>query len=563
MGQGLTALPPQTNLYVATFDGSRGAVYRLPLNSNPDQLRAAIANATPATPAIRAEILFDVASESVMALQVLPPLAGRTVDGQPFCDTRECLAIGTRRAAGQDGRTLLIDPQSLRAVNLAFGGPVRDFATVGNGVRLFGILDEEKCGSTACGGAVAVDTLTAVGASGFPLTQDFSGSRCCPSTRRLAADGHRAGAGRADRQSLETFDGGTARAGPRDPAIRRARCRLDVERRTDLLRRSSPRRPSTTTRGAPPSRWHAAGPGTLEDGGLSYVGPTEASWASWARASLRRRSPRPTDGSGLTEPWRITTIANPDGGTTAPDGGVSAPYVIDVSDGYLQSQTLVVIFEGQLPGSSTCPPRPPTGRRCRSPPAGPRARAAGDRAVFLIDQVVCGEGRVTAVGADQLSVDAVPVECADRTAFSVRASGDKPYVLAADLEGYLGRAAVGETLTYTRRYQVVPPGWSGVRPALQLTVGDTVPPVTGAYWAFTIDSGLVPYRMTFDATDCASPYLPSRVALAQLPTLTDKGSLAYPWEVLASSPRATPCSRCPSRAPWPARSRLDGFQCWR
>jgi hypothetical protein len=566
MGQGLTTLPPQTNLYVATFDGSRGAVYRVPLLSDPAQLRAAIANATPTNPAIRAEILFDVASESVMALQVMPPLAGRTVDGQPFCDTRECLAIATRRAAGQEGRTLLIDPQSLRAVPLDFGGPVRDFATIGNGVRLFGILDEEKCGSSSCGGAVAVDTLTAVGTAGFPRALDFSGQPMLPiSTGDSLPTGIALAQGAQIRQTYESYDAGT-----RELSL--------VSQGYDLLGVVSSSNGELSffdALAAAPIDYDARRttissatlqiPGTLDDGGLSYTGEDGGFLGFLGKGVLTETIPVVDDGGVLTEPWRIAAVANPDGGTTAPDGGESAPFVLDVSDGYFASQTLVVIFEGQLPGLVNQPTTMTDGTILPVASGYASRAAVGDRAVFLLsDLSVCGEARITVVGDASLTVDAVPSTCGARTAFSVRASGDKPYVVAADLEGYLGRGAVGDTLTYTRRYAAIPPGWSGVRPALRVTIGDSLLPITGAYWAFVIDGGLVPYRMAFDATNCASPYLPSRVILAQLPTLTDKGSLTYPWEAAGIFPSGNSVFEVPLSGTLAGRVTTgDGFFCYR
>lgn len=558
MGHGLTTLPEKTDLYVATFDGSRGAVYRVPLLSSPAKLREAIASATPVNPAIKAEVLFDVASEAVMALQVLPPLPGRTVDGQAFCDVRECLAVATRRAAGQEGRTLLVDPQSLRAVPLDFPGPVRDFATIPNGVRLFGILDEEKCGSTSCGGALAVDTLTAVGAAGFPRALDFSGQPMLPlATGDSLPTGIALAQNAVLRQTLETYDGGTRDFGlalqgyPVLGVVSSSNGEIAFFDGLAAAPIDYDARRTTITKGT------LFVPGTLEDGGLSFTGSDGGFLGFQGAGVLSETIPIAEDGGSLTAPYRVATVANP-------DGGADAPYVLEVADGYFSSQSLVVIYEGQIPGLVNLPTTAADGTTLPVPSGQASRAAVGDRAIFFVSGVVCGEGRVTAVGPSELTVDAVPSSCDGRDAFSIRAAGSQPYLVAADVDGYVGRAAQGETLVYTRRYAFMPLGFDGVRPALRLTIGESLPLVSGAYWSFVLDGGLVPYRVTFDATNCASPYLPAKVSIARVPTLTETGALTWPWEVAGIFPSGNSVFEQPLSTALAGKVTTgDGFRCWR
>ncbi|MEW5743176.1 MAG: hypothetical protein AB1938_29950 [Myxococcota bacterium] len=574
MGSGLTKLPDTTELFVATFDGRRGAVYRVPLPSSPAVLRAAIANATPANPAIQAEILFDVDAEAVMALQVMPPLAGRTVDGQPFCDTTACLAIATRRAAGLDGRNLLIDPKSLRAVPLDFQGPVRDFATIGNGFRLFGVLDEEKCGSAECGGVLAVDTGAASGATGFARALDFSGEPMLPiTTGGSLPTGLALGQGAQLRQTLEVYD-----AGSNTREVGLALVGYDL---LGVVASSNGQLTFFDGLAGMPIDYDARRttvssasmlvPAVLSDGGIAFTGADGGFIGYTAEGPLTETIPPVQDGGISTEPWRIISVGNPDGG----DG---SPYVLDVSDGYLLTQNLVVIYEGLLPGLVRQPTTYSDGTTLFVTTGYEGRASPGDRVFFYVDSVPdggftdggvtavgeCGQARVTAVDAGILLVDSLPPECVDRTSFSVRASGLKPYVAAADLEGYLGRAAVGDTLTYTRRYLVKPFGWTENRPALRVTLGDTLPLVTGAYWTFALEGGLASYVMSIDSQSCSSPWLPGRLAMARLPTLYEGGTTDFPWTVAGVLPSGNSVYEIPlSGAFRGAVTSTDGLRCYR
>lgn len=544
MGEGLSSLPTQTTLYVATFDGKRGGVYALALPTSPVDLRAAIENPTPQHPAIRAQLLFDVDDESVMSLQVMPTLAGRTVDGQPFCDTSACLAIATRRSAGVDGRTLLIDPQTLKAVPLDFGGPVRKFATSGNGFRLFAILDEERCGGPSCGGVVGVDTLTATSPTGFPRTNDFSGQPMLPITTGAALPTGLAMAERADlRTTYETLD-----AGVRDLGLVIANYAL-----LGVVSASNGQFTFFDGLAATPIDYDARrtiissanvrAPGYTEDGGLSYELPDGGFNGFYADGVVSTEVPA-VDGGDSTEPWRIATVSNPDGGS-------GVPFTIDVSDGYLQSQNLWVFYQGLIPGLVNQPTSSADGTTL-SVPGGYETRAApGDRVLLEIDPgsdgglledggvppvYECGLASITAIASGTIEIDQVPPGCEGRQLFSVRAAGAKPYVVAAFLEGYIGRAALGETVTYNRRYLAKPQGWTEVRPALRVTVGDSIPLVTGAYWTFVVDSALTRYTLIFDSSNCVAPQLPGHLVLSQFPTLTQTAGLTYPWEVAGVLP---------------------------
>lgn len=559
MGEGLTTLPAKTSLFVATFDGRWGGVYRVELTSDSKALRQALA--APGQVALERLASFD--GEAVVDVKVIPALAGRTADGQPFCDAKACLAVATRKSAGLDGRTLVLELETGRQVPVAFGGPVRELAGAGRVAKLFGVLDEEKCGGPSCGGVLGAD-LTSAGPGGFPVALDFSGQPMQPITTGDSLPmGVSLGEGAILRQTWETFDGGARELGL---ALQQYELLGAVSSSNGGLtffdgqagtvidydaRRTTVSSATLTT------------PGALDSFGEPvFLSPDGGGFFSTEVGVRSETIPVPDDGGTLTEPWRIVSVSR--------DAGTQGAYVVDLSDGYLESQNLVAIYEGQVPGLVALPTTAADGVTL-AVPGGAEARAAvGDRVIFREPiattgaLAVCGVAQVASIAAGTLTVDQVPTACAGRTQFSVRASGSQPLVLAADREGYLGRGAVGDTITYTRRYQAKPPGWQASRPALRVTLGDSVPALTGAYWAFPIEGGLASYRLSFDSQSCTSPSLPGRVALGELPTLSDTAGLAFPWEVVGVFPSGNTLFELPlGRAYRGTVTNTDGFWCYR
>lgn len=154
------------SLYVATYDGLQTLVLAYRLAPDAADFRQP-----------SSQVVGSLSGSAVVAMLVLPPLAGRTLDGAPFCDTSSCLAVSTRRDVGRSGESLLLELSAAggapRTASLAFGAPVRFLAshvktsTLGAGQRLFALRNEDVCGGLDCGGVVSVDTLTGVGGA-FP-----------------------------------------------------------------------------------------------------------------------------------------------------------------------------------------------------------------------------------------------------------------------------------------------------------------------------------------------------------------------------------------------------------
>jgi hypothetical protein len=115
-------------------------------------------------------------------------------------------------------------------------------------------------------------------------------------------------------------------------------------------------------------------------------------------------------------------------------------------------------------------------------------------------------------------------------------------VVAGTVEGFLGRGAIGGTVTYNRRFVSRPRGYDRInRPAITVSL-DGLPRVPGAYWTLKFDGHLNTYRMIIDSstTNC-STYVPGKVTLAAVPqyrssTATTPVNLTFPWTALTLFP---------------------------
>lgn len=158
-----------SRVWIATFDGTRSTVLELTLPASAHVLRQRSTSQLVASLTVR----LQIQGEAISALLAVPGLKNRSAGGRPFCDdpSKACLAIATRRLAGVDGSASLVDPATLGSVALDFPGPVRGLSMTDSfvegrpeswpGALVYGVLDEEACGSSTCGGLAAVDTRNA------------------------------------------------------------------------------------------------------------------------------------------------------------------------------------------------------------------------------------------------------------------------------------------------------------------------------------------------------------------------------------------------------------------
>jgi hypothetical protein len=561
MGDHLTAIPATTDVYYATWDGQLASLYVLTLPT--DRARRGEVKAA------RPRHLIDFGPEAVVAMQVLPALASRTLDGIPFCaGPAACLAIATRANRGAGGRTLLLELDTLRAAPMAFPAPVREFSTSGAAVRLYGILDEEGCTDLVCGGVIGVDTTAGTSPQGFPVYRDFSGRSMAP---LLFSGGLPRGmtmASWADRfplpntsplslvQALETVDSGV-------PSLRSA---LQGYLEVGLVSVSNGLiYPVDTSNGVGvdfDGNRTALGGGFLriprpdDDGGLTFIREDGGLNFEEVPASIDADAIPITPDGLATEPYRGYRV-RPDGGSRASD----APSSITLADGYLLSQNITVVREGELSGLILVP-SPSTDQDRVNFSIGLESRVLiGDRVDFGLRGVAdggvitsfCGSAAVVGVDPGSVRVAEAPPGCTTATRnFATISAGPapQPLVVTGSVEGHMGRVADGQTLTYTRRFRARPARWNepllgadgGVigatppRPAFSMTMG-TMPPERGAFWAFSINGNLTLYRISFDANSVGCPpYLPGRLKVAPAPKYVNDVSTSFPWTLLTLYP---------------------------
>lgn len=469
----------QTVLYVAVYDGSAGALLAVELPSAAAALAALDDDALQR----RFRRVAEVRGEPIVAVAPVPGLAGRRAEGAPFCaGTEICLALATRARQGQSGRALLLEPSSARTVPLRFPGPVRGLASAGRfevlesvaprsvaaGERIFGVLDEEACGSPSCGGVVAVDTLEA-GPEGFALALDFVGTPMLPL---------RAGAGLVTGLHLE-------------PSGRlRLPSSMNVDPQTGAAAEGVRQLPLLGVTSSSSGELH------FFDGARLKVLDTDLAPAAVASSKL-------IDASGVEREWL--------------DGPVRGE--VRVLDGAWQSQWVVGVWEGAIPGLVDLPLQSPRALRTDASSGATARCAVGDVVVLSTESGVCGEATVVATTAETVEFDGPPRGCEGATRGTVRATGGAPLVVVAESLGYLGRVAPGSELVVRRTDAAFAhlPGFDPAAPLLRLPVGAAGGAARDWSWRMYVDAHFSPYVAAL-STDplygpcAASAVLPSTLA---------------------------------------------------
>ncbi len=399
-------VPAMTQLFLTTWDGSISSVYRTTLDTNPEVVDAQIR---------AGQVVFTrlavIEGTPVQALLVAAPLAGRTNDGAPFCDTQSCLAIATRPTASAAGRSLLFDPTSGRSVALSFTGPIRKFAAGAVTSRLYGLLDEVVCGRPSCGGVVAVDLATATTVGGFSASKNVIGLPFGPlRTTEALITGLTIGQGAVVQQLAETKDD----AGTGDTiGLQQRYDELGAYASSDgLITYFSGNAGSVIDfdgRRATITSATIRSPGVLPDGGVSFTGVDGGAIGEFLTTAT---VDSPT---GLAETFRRPTVTLPDG----------VQWSFDISDGYFVSQDIVVANRGQIPGLVSRATSAADDTHLVT--SGFEVRAlVGDTVIFEVGSdelgfAECGRGLVAGIGSGFVEVDAVPAGCGARVRFSVRA----------------------------------------------------------------------------------------------------------------------------------------------
>ncbi|MDX2011960.1 MAG: hypothetical protein SFW67_17340 [Myxococcaceae bacterium] len=449
-----------SRIFVATFDGAASTVWELRHPSTPAALRRISTNELVSRLAAR----LRVPGASVVALQAIPGLPGRQANGRPFCadPAKACLVVATRRESGASGDTVMFDLETLESVRLQFPGPVRALATSDQvtpadealrplraqtpppGALIYGVLDEEACGSSRCGGLSAVDTRGTAAAGGFEVVR----SEGFPTQPVRWNDGLVVGFSIVAGGRVAANDAGVLDVAqlPLLGAITTSNGELvffdALEQR--LLEQPGP--PSTlgpvrfTAELAPDAGAYVAGPAVVGDAtrvGDAFVATSQASIVDGALRSQE-----------LSIRWR---------GPLTPEGGLVA-------------------------SSST---------RLELPRAVAQKLSVGDEVSFAGCPM---SARVSAVSDAVVGVQGAE-SCAAPGRVSIRAGASRPFVISGSVDGLLGRSGAGETFQLFATPAVRLAGVDPSQPLLVIPFGrdtDTTPPPATALWTMAIDSGLAP-----------------------------------------------------------------------
>ncbi len=566
MGHDVVTVPDVTHLYFATWNGTTSALYDYPFPTT--RVPADIIAAKP-------KLIADFGGEVVSVIKVAPPFAGRTLDGQPFCSgTSECLVVATRTNQGKVGRTIMLEPSTLRVATLGFPTAVREVVvkpdvTVGEdgtsalkGWVGWAILSEEECTATVCGGVIAVDLGAALSSTGFAVVKDFTGQTMLPITlgaplpRGLTIAHGAIGTGVEQFPAIrelglhDAADAGlygtlADDAGTRvQPTLQQyAQIGFFSNANGEIVPFDATTRVSVDYDGRRPALVAATlrVPGVIDDGGFGFFyddGGTSFGQFDGGISSVTATGAAPDILNDLIYTWTVSTPTDTD-----------LPFTITVADGFLLSQTFTVAHQGVIPGFAQLATSGTSPALSFTPGLEYRV-ATGDRVLFgqpTDDGGIgpCGETTVTGIDAGLLVVAQVPSTCANPTSYTVRATGSDPVVVSGDVEGFLARTRVGATVTYNRRYLAAPvpaplslPD-GGIQTALTMTIGDIGDnnPVPGSYWAFTFVGHLQPMRMSFDPSlvPC-TPYVPGKVVATRLPQNSNTVATLYAWDLMTLVP---------------------------
>lgn len=445
-----------SRLWVATFDGTNAAVLELTIPGAASELRkkttaALVSSLTPR---------LQIRGASIIAMRAMPGLAGRTLAGRPFCadPAKPCLAISTRGAAGAEGSTSLVDLTTLETAPLQFPGPLRVLSTSDGrlegtgadegaiapppGAIVYGVLDEEACGSFRCGGVAAIDTRGAAGVDGFGV---------------LRADG-------APTQPLRWNDG--------------------LVRGLSFVAGGRVRLATATDGGL--GAFPVLGLMTMSNGDIIFFDALTMSLLDQDTTAASLGAGR---FSGSTTAWL-------EGPTISSGTAESAQLLATVKDGAYRAQTITVTWQGDLtptPGLTM-----PAGLSTSfSAPSIAGRLAVGD--VITFSGLGCTTASVT--GVTGATVQFAPATTCAATNAVIRAGPSAPYVIFGSVDGFLGRASSGSEFRSTSAPFVRIPGVDVSAPGLVIpfgTAADTQPPATGVSWSFELVSGLAPLVSVID-----------------------------------------------------------------
>lgn len=472
---------PQPGMfYFATFDGETTTLFRL-RPQPPDKIARQNLQADVSVMLVRRD-------QSIIDMVALP-------GGRLAVASR---AIGGNTAAGDavvlDGTTgnvlvRLQFPSAVRALYTHGAFSVPQFVPAGSsspgtldvpaGGRVYGVLDETACGSSACSGLVAVDSDTGLRSlSGAGLLLD---PQAVPREQRVAPP--------------LTFGTGLIQS-------------------VSLASKGQLPFPETVTlSGLVETRVvPLLGAVSLSNGQLGFFLASE----------LRQLNIAGNPNAQVTTPdggfFSSRSVSREDGmvDLTGADGGPVEGFPVILANGAVQDETVFIVANGVLPELGELPN---SGGSLL-----PAARADRAQVGDTLDGCADG-GTITAVEDGGLRFAG---SCTAPT-LAVRAAGAQAYVVVGTASGYMGRTAPGATFEFRGAYQHHFPGYRPERPAMSLQL-PADPLLPEERYVLAIEDGYLPMVMQLSSTVCATGFttFPGALVIDPLRPTNGRVFVAYP-----------------------------------
>lgn len=510
-----TQMEGGSTLYFATQEADGGVLWQVELPA-PEQLVELVQQARticdPSDPAAdlpKCKGVSELLTGKVKRLPVAAPPANQAVSSILVMPQPEMIAVATRAQTGSatQGSSFTVNLVTGEEVPLNFGAQVLQLVTHGKvtytdskgeeqtlleaGERIFGVLDASSCGGALqCTGVLAVQAGAKGDVGAGQVLHDVSGY---PMLAINAGSGLPMGLSLTPRTKLAL--------GPSEP--------VDIPVAKDP---DNPDAPQTyTTRD---STVLLLGIVPLSNGEILFF---DAVKLAPFNVSANNVTDEKTKVEQVVNAVTVTTSLIPStGAASVPTGNIE----VGTTYGVTRSQTYVLTYESVLPGMEGLAIEDGAFKVPFQPRGAAKGQLVepGDHVVLLLSasgSQPCADGELTVESvlppsgeetrATLVTSGAIPAACAGYGYFQVRASGDRPFVLATTGDDYLARLGVNDTYSRTGTYFFHPEeGYTGQSENLDVSIrvtGLDRDVVRGSRYVVTTQANYFPYVITVDTVN--------------------------------------------------------------
>lgn len=502
-----------STLYFATQETGGGALWQVELPA-PEQLVELVQQARticdrtdPAVDLPKCKAVSELLAGNVKRLPVASLPANQAVSSILVMPQPEMIAVATRAQTGSatQGSSFTVNLVTGEKVPLNFGAQVLQLVTHGKvtytdskgdeqilleaGERIFGVLDASSCGGALqCTGVLAVQAGAKGDVGAGQVLHDVSGY---PMLAINAGSGLPMGLSLTPKTKLalgpsEPVDIPVAKANPED---------LQTYTTRDI---------SVLLLGIVP----------LSNGEILFF---DAVKLAPFNVSANNVTDEKTKVERVVNAVTVTTSLIPSTGAASESTGN-----IDVGTTYgvTRSQTYVLTYESVLPGMEGLAIEDGAFKVPFQPRGAAKGQLVepGDHVVLLLTASgtqPCTDGELTVQSvlppsgaetrATLVTSGAIPAACAGYAYFQVRASGDRPLVLATTGDDYLARLGVNETYSRTGTYFFHPEGYMGQSEntdvSIRVTSLNRGNLLRGARYVVSTQANYFPYVITVDTVN--------------------------------------------------------------